>query len=258
MKDENFKKVLKLQNSLPERDIKFRLGVEIELFDIAYIKLFDEYINWNKEVERRAKRLIKSDVIIPSFLKTTVFFRFYIFIRNKPEAQSLRHFHCEAMMNRFLSVRCAGAVLFCSIAMSAQDAAPAKTLVVNGHASPGAVVQMNGKSYVDVEAFAQAVDATVRFEANKVILTMAAAPAAPAQAEKPAGLSREFSQAGIAALSDMREWRGGIASALRFGVAAGNWLGPWLQDYQVKAQKSLDQASLAAKTDSRTTKPPNS
>ncbi len=81
-------------------------------------------------------------------------------------------------MNRFLSVRCAGAVLFCSIAMSAQDAAPAKTLVVNGHASPGAVVQMNGKSYVDVEAFAQAVDATVRFEANKVILTMAAAPAA--------------------------------------------------------------------------------
>ena len=134
--------------------------------------------------------------------------------------------------------------------MSAQDAAPAKTLVVNGHASPGAVVQMNGKSYVDVEAFAQAVDATVRFEANKVILTMAAAPAAPAPAEKPAGLSREFSQAGIAALSDMREWRGGIASALRFGVAAGNWLGPWLQDYQVKAQKSLDQASLAAKTDS--------
>jgi hypothetical protein len=154
------------------------------------------------------------------------------------------------MMNRFLSVYCAGAVFFCSISMRAQDAAPAKTLVVNGHASPGAVVQMNGKSYVDVEAFAQAVDATVRFEANKVILTMGPAPAAAQPAQKVVGLSREFSQAGIAALSDMREWRGGIASALRFGVAAGNWLGPWLQDYQVKAQKSLDQASLAAKTES--------
>ena len=85
---------------------------------------------------------------------------------------------------------------------------------------------------------------------SKVILTMAAPSSAqPSGPQKPVGLSREFSQAGIAALSDMREWRGGIASALRFGVAAGNWLGPWLQDYQVKAQKSMDQASLAAKSD---------
>ncbi len=139
---------------------------------------------------------------------------------------------------------------FVPLTLLAQTNAPAKTLVVNGHTSPGAVVQLNGKSYVDVEAFAQAVDATVRFEANKVILTMGAAPTAAQPAQKPVGLSREFSQAGIAALSDMREWRGGIASALRFGVAAGNWLGPWLQDYQVRAQKSLDQASLAAKTES--------
>ncbi len=146
-----------------------------------------------------------------------------------------------------LFVTCFG----CSGLSAAQAAAPTKTLVVNGHSTPGAVVQVNGKSYVDVEAFAQAVDATVRFEANKVILTMAAStPTAAQPAQKPVGLSREFSQAAIAALSDMREWRGGIASALRFGVAAGNWLGPWLQDYQVKAQKSLDQASLAAKTES--------
>ncbi|MGA2695752.1 MAG: hypothetical protein ABSE92_06805 [Terriglobales bacterium] len=139
---------------------------------------------------------------------------------------------------------------WCPGVLVAQGAAPAKTLIVNGRSSPGAVVQMNGKSYVDVEAFAQAVDATVRFETNKVILTMGSAPATVQPAQKPVGLSREFSQAGIATLSDMREWRGGIASALRFGVAAGNWLGPWLQDYQVRAQKSLDQASLAAKTES--------
>jgi hypothetical protein len=138
---------------------------------------------------------------------------------------------------------------FCAATLHAQDATARKTLVVNGNESPGAVVQMNGHSYVDVEAFAQAVSATVRFDTGKVILTLPTSTAENKPEPKPAGLSREFSQAGIAALSDMREWRGGIASAIRFGVAAGNWLGPWLQDYQIKAQKSLDQASLAAKTD---------
>lgn len=149
----------------------------------------------------------------------------------------------EILVLTFLSVMCfAGAA-------TAQTTTTKKDLVVNGHETAGAVVQMDGKSYVDVEAFAQAVNASVRFDANKVVLTLANPTAESKAAPNPSALSREFSQAGIAALSDMREWRGGIASALRFGVAAGNWLGPWLQDYQVKAQKSMDQASLAAKTD---------
>jgi hypothetical protein len=144
-------------------------------------------------------------------------------------------------------------MMWFAAAAMAQNTTTKKDLVVNGHETVGAVVQMDGKSYVDVEAFAQAVNASVRFDANKVVLTLANVPSEKVnpgnKAVNPAGLSREFSQAGIAALSDMREWRGGIASALRFGVAAGNWLGPWLQDYQIKAQKSMDQASLAAKTD---------
>lgn len=156
-----------------------------------------------------------------------------------------KRFRWEILFLVFLSVMWFGA------AASAQNATAKKDLVVNGHETPGAVVQMDGKSYVDVEAFAQAVNASVRFDANKVVLTLANVPSENKanKAANPAGLSREFAQAGIAALSDMREWRGGIASALRFGVAAGNWLGPWLQDYQVKAQKSMDQASLAAKSE---------
>ncbi len=132
----------------------------------------------------------------------------------------------------------------------AQDA-PKKTLVVNGNSSPGTVLQIGGHSYVDVETFAQAVNATVTFAPGKVILTMAGAAPAEAKAEpKKIGLSREFSLTGIAALSDIREWRAALASSRRFGIAAGNWLAPYLRDYQNRAQKSVDQAGLSATTDS--------
>jgi hypothetical protein len=48
----------------------------------------------------------------------------------------------------------------------------------------------------------------------------------------------------------MSEWKGAIASAIRSGVAAGNWLGPALQSHRVRAEESLDKSSLAAKTES--------
>ena len=51
-------------------------------------------------------------------------------------------------------------------------------------------------------------------------------------------------------MAEMREWKGAISSVIRAGVAAGTWLAPLLHDHQVRAEASLNQASLAAKTDS--------
>jgi hypothetical protein len=64
------------------------------------------------------------------------------------------------------------------------------------------------------------------------------------------GLSKEFAKVGIAQLAEMREWKAAIASAIRSGVAAGNWLGPWLQDHRARAEETFSQASIAAKTKS--------
>ena len=128
---------------------------------------------------------------------------------------------------------------------------PKTTLIVNGHAAPGNVLQVDGRSYVDVLGLAQTANASVSFEPGKILLTLPnAATETHAAPEHAAGLSREFAEAGIATISDMREWRGAVSSTIRFGVAAGNWLGPFLNDYQTRSQKSLNQALLAAKTDS--------
>jgi hypothetical protein len=133
----------------------------------------------------------------------------------------------------------------------AQKAPEKKTLVVNGRTADGAVVQIDGHSYVDVDTFARIMNAVVSFEPGRVILTVPAAEAG-AKPERTAapGLSKDFAKAGVSQLAVMWEWKGAIASAIRSGVAAGNWLGPWLQDHRVRAEASLSQTSLAAKTES--------
>lgn len=132
----------------------------------------------------------------------------------------------------------------------AQKASEKKTLVVNGRAVEGAVVQINGHSYVDVDTFARIMNATVSFRPGRVILTVPVAEAGAKLESTAPGLSKDFARAGISQLAVMWEWKGAIASAIRSGIAAGNWLGPWLQDHRVRAEGSLNQTSLAAKTES--------
>jgi len=142
-----------------------------------------------------------------------------------------------------LSLMFAGAAL-------AQKVPEKKTLVVNGRTADAAVVLIDGHSYVDVDTFARITNATVSYEPGRVILTVPAAETG-AKPERPApGLSKDFAKAGISQLAEMREWKAAIASAIRSGVAGGNWLGPWLNDYRVRAEGNLSQTSLAAKTES--------
>jgi len=149
-------------------------------------------------------------------------------------------------------------VMFTASAM-AQNAAQAKALVVNGRTANGAVVKINGHSYVDVETLAQVLGATVRFEPGRVVLTSTAnaARAASAASEtgaKPgalaSGLSKGFARAGVSQLAEMREWKGAISSAIRSGVAGGTWLAPLLREHRVRAEESMGLASVAATTDS--------
>jgi hypothetical protein len=132
----------------------------------------------------------------------------------------------------------------------AQNATEKKTLVVNGRAADGAVVQIHSHSYVDVDALARIMNAAVSFEPGRVILTVPLADTGAKPERSTPGLSKEFARAGVSALAEMWEWKGAIASAIRSGVAGGNWLAPWLQDHRARAGESLSQASLAAKTDS--------
>jgi hypothetical protein len=156
-------------------------------------------------------------------------------------------------MNKLLRL-CSIAALALSVmyagAAFAQNAPEKTILVVNGRTAEGAVVQIDGQSYVDVDTFARIMNATVSFEPGRVTMTVSAAEASPKPERTARGLSKDFAKAGVSQLVDMWEWKSAIASAIRSGVAGGNWLGPWLHDHRVRAEESLNQTSLAARTES--------
>jgi hypothetical protein len=140
-------------------------------------------------------------------------------------------------------------VLSLAGALSAQDT-PDKTLVVNGKTVAAGVRQIDGHSYVDIEALAQVTNGVVTVEPNRIVLTIpvsesGATPAA-ATAQNPEGLSKDFAKAAIAEVAEMREWRGAIGTMVTYGLAVS---GTWAQDYHDRVDAGRRQAMLATSTD---------
>jgi hypothetical protein len=134
-----------------------------------------------------------------------------------------------------------------------QTAAPAnpKTLVVAGHSGQAAVVQINGKTYVDVESLARLTGGSLSFQANQTTLTLPPPPAsvqpAPAPvAAKPPGFSVEFLKAGIEEMSVIREWRSALVNAVQTNSPVND---DWISGYRRAADSRLSLAEAAVSTD---------
>ncbi|MFZ0591910.1 MAG: hypothetical protein WAM39_15705, partial [Bryobacteraceae bacterium] len=117
----------------------------------------------------------------------------------------------------------------------AQNANQSRTLIINGQSTQVPVIQMNGRSYVDLEALSDAVNGSLSSAGTQIAFSLplgaaAAAPAAtsamPASSALPAsnpGFSKGFLNAGIEAAATLREWHTALASAIQNGypVTAG-------------------------------------
>jgi hypothetical protein len=143
-------------------------------------------------------------------------------------------------------------ILIVPILALSQAAQQTRTLIVNGQPGQATVVQVNGRSYVDVEALARITNGSLGFNGNQITLTLpsaASAPAAAASTNPPpdAGLSKGFLKAGIEAMSLVREWHSALANAIKNGFPIS---GAWLAGYRAQAVPALRLASVAASTDS--------
>jgi len=146
----------------------------------------------------------------------------------------------------------------------AQDANQNRTLIVNGQSANVPVIQVNGRSYVDLEALARAANGSLSFSGNMIALTLPGSQAgsptnspantnttsAPAPATAPAsnpGFSQAFLTAGIEQMSTLREWHAALAAAIQNGIPVeANWLSP----YRTQAATNLRLASVAIQTNS--------
>jgi hypothetical protein len=142
---------------------------------------------------------------------------------------------------------------------SAQNAAASQKIVVNGQQTEVPVIQVKGRSFVDLEALARAAGGSISYAGNQIALTIPGSgapsnsdassnppPSAPPPVSNP-GFSKGFLNAGIEAAATLREWHATLASAIENGypVTAGSFGG-----YRAQSQTNLRLASVAATTDS--------
>jgi hypothetical protein len=136
-----------------------------------------------------------------------------------------------------------------------QAAQETRTLIVNGQPGQVTVVQMNGRSYVDLEALARVANGSLGFKGNQITLTLpgsggqsaATSPPPSNTAAQNPGLSRGFLRAGIEAMSVVREWHSALANAIQNGFPLAD---SWLTGYRAQAATALRLASVAVSTDS--------
>ena len=155
----------------------------------------------------------------------------------------------------FRSVLFLGFALLLAGILSAQVPAPGqsvpdKILVVNGKTVEAQIRQIDGRSYVDIEALAQAANGAVTVEPNRVVVTIPAQGSSTPRSAPPVqeipGLSRSFASSAAAEVAEMREWRGVIGTMVTYGLAVS---GTWAQDSRERVDAGMRQTTLVASTD---------
>lgn len=138
-----------------------------------------------------------------------------------------------------------------AVNVSAQVKQQSRTFVINGQVGQAAVVQMDGRIYVDLETLVHIGDGHVELQGGRILLTlpasardavMVSAPDQPADF----GFSREFRSAGIEEITLMREWASPLAYAIQNGYPVTE---QWVAGNQAQAANGLGLASIAATTD---------
>jgi len=127
------------------------------------------------------------------------------------------------------------------------------TLMVSGQPGQAPLVQISGKSYVDVETLARLTNGSLSFKGNQITLTLPASAGSapttvpPENQPSTSGFSKDFMKAGIEAGSTIREWRAALTSAVQNGYPVTD---DFLAGFRRRAATNLRLASVAASTDS--------
>jgi hypothetical protein len=135
-------------------------------------------------------------------------------------------------------------VLTEALSLAAQQSS---SLTIAGQSGSAKVIQVDGRNYLEVEALARLTGSSIGFEGNQIVLTPASGTAGVATAAPAAGFSKEFVNAGIEAMSQVREWHAALKNAIENGYPITE---NWIAANRAQAQQSLRLASVAVNTTS--------
>ncbi len=156
------------------------------------------------------------------------------------------------MRLREISIASAMVAISMAPGLAPAQAPPGKrTLQVAGYSGEAPLVQMRGRTYVDVAALARITNGTISYHGNSVVLTPSSSAATQGEAASAAqsaapGFSKPFMKAAVEAIAAMREWGSTLRLVIQNGYPPGNAMTP----YQGRAADSVRLASVAVSTDS--------
>jgi hypothetical protein len=128
----------------------------------------------------------------------------------------------------------------------APESQPGGTLSVKGYTGTTPLLEMNGRSYVDLEALARLIEGSLSYTQNQVTLTLPSAPEEAPAAEAKQGFSKPFVKAGIEQMAVIREWRIAIVDSVQHNYPIS---GDWVSAQRRLADRNLQLASASASTD---------
>ena len=135
----------------------------------------------------------------------------------------------------------------------AQAVEQSRTLIVNGQSGPAKIMEIDGRSYVDLASLARIANGKLGFSGSQITLTLpCSAPgtesaAAPSRLPPNSGFSKEFLRASIEEMAVIREWRSALVNSIENNFPIQE---DWVERYSSQAATSLGLASVAASTDS--------
>jgi hypothetical protein len=134
--------------------------------------------------------------------------------------------------------------LACVLFFAAWEIAYAqKTLVIDGHSGQIPVIDANGGSCVGIEPLASLINGSLSFSGNQITLSLHGSTGAQPASQ---GFSQGFLSAGIEAMSEIREWRSALQTAVQNGLPTNS---DWVNRYSGPATASVRQTSVAASTE---------
>jgi hypothetical protein len=120
------------------------------------------------------------------------------------------------------------------------------SLSIAGQARSAKVIQVDGRNYVEVEAFARLTNGSISFNGAQIVLTLPSATANASPADSAVtGFSKDFVRAGIEVMAQLREWHAALKNAIEHSYPINE---TWLAACRSQAQQALRLAEVAVNT----------
>jgi len=139
-----------------------------------------------------------------------------------------------------------------STVTSAQVREEARNLVVNDLSGKVVVMEVGGKTYVDLKRLIEIAHGSVEYRGNQIVVSLScgsvdgSANTAEDVQSTSLRLSREFVKAGIEEVSLLREWASSLANSLQNGYPVSE---SWVMNYRARAHSGLGIVSAAVSTE---------